>query len=170
MRLYYAHIGSSFGPIFLMASDAGLFQLVLGEHELPLSFPSWEGRFGCEFVHDEDRFADIATDLAGYFAGLPMDFDHRLDLRGASAFERAVWDKARRIPYGQSKSYKWLATQVHHPNAFKAVGRALSQNPLPIVIPCHRVIMQDSSLGGFAAGVGWKDRLLRLERGELRML
>ncbi|MRR09474.1 hypothetical protein EG831_05250, partial [bacterium] len=74
MRLYYAHIGSSFGPIFLMASDAGLFQLVLGEHELPLSFPSWEGRFGCEFVHDEDRFADIATDLAGYLVGKGLPF------------------------------------------------------------------------------------------------
>jgi methylated-DNA-[protein]-cysteine S-methyltransferase len=170
MKLYYSQFELAFGSVFLMGTDAGLFQLVLNEHELPLNFPTWSDKFACEFVHDQGKFQDIVTDLAGYFAGLPMDFDYRLDLRGASAFERAVWDKARHIPYGQAKSYKWLANQVHHPNAFKAVGRALSMNPLPIVIPCHRVIMHDASLGGFASGVGWKDRLLRLERGELLML
>ena len=170
MNLYYAQLELAFGQVFLMGTDAGLYQLVLNEHELPLNFPTWAEKFECEFVHDEGRFGDIAIDLAGYFAGLQMDFDYPLDLRGATAFERAVWDKARQIPYGQVRSYKWLAAQVHHPNAFKAVGRALSMNPLPIVVPCHRVIMTDSTLGGFAAGVGWKERLLRLERGELRML
>jgi len=170
MNLYYAQFELSFGPVFLMATDVGLFQLVLSAHELPLNYPSWSQKFDCEFTHEPERFEDLATDLAGYFAGLQVEFDYPLDLRGASGFERMVWDKARRIPYGQAKSYKWLATQIRHPNAFQAVGRALSRNPLPIVIPCHRVIMQDSSLGGFAAGVGWKDRLLRLERGELRIL
>ena len=170
MNLYYAQFDLAFGKVFLMATDAGLYQLVLNEHELPLNFPAWEQKFACRFVRDEGRFGDIAIDLAGYFAGLQMDFDYPLDLRGASTFERAVWDKVRHIPYGQVRSYKWLAMQVHHPNAYKAVGRALSMNPLPIVVPCHRVIMQDASLGGFAAGVGWKERLLRLERGELRLL
>ncbi len=170
MKIYYAHINLGQNQVFASATDQGLFCILLGEPDISLKFQSWEEKFGATFEQDEDRFGDLKVDLAGYFCGLQMDFGYRLDLRGASVFERMVWDKAMQIPYGQVRPYKWVAEQIHQPNASKAVGRALWANPLPIVIPCHRVIQKDLGLGGFSAGSGWKERLLLLERGELRIL
>jgi O-6-methylguanine DNA methyltransferase len=170
MKIYYGQYEFPIGKIFIAATEAGLFQIVLGEHELGLNFSGWSEKFGAEFINDQDRFEDLLVDLSGYFAGLPTDFNYPLDLRGATAFERSIWEKVRQIPYGQVRTYKWLASQVYNPKAFKAVGRVLGLNPLPIVIPCHRVIMHDMSLGGFAAGTGWKEKLLMQERGELRIL
>ncbi len=170
MKIYYTHIDLGQNQIFASATDQGLFCILLDESELPLRLPSLEQKLGAEFIRDDDRFSDLAVDLAGYFCGLQMDFGYRLDLRGASAFERQVWDKAMQIPYGQVRTYKWVAEQIRQPNAAKAVGRALWANPLPIIIPCHRVIQKDLGLGGFSAGAGWKERLLMLERGELRIL
>jgi len=170
LKIYYSNIVLGQNAVFASATDQGLFCILLGEPEVALHFPAWEEKYGAAFVKDEGRFRDLEVDLAGYFCGLQMDFGYRLDLRGASTFERMVWDKAMQIPYGQVRPYKWVAEQIHHPNAAKAVGRALWSNPLPIVIPCHRVIQKDLGIGGFAAGAGWKERLLMLERGELRIL
>jgi len=169
LKIFYSHIDVGQASLFVSATELGLFCLLLEEADPALHFAAWEERFGVTFVRDPDRFRDLAVDLAGYFCGLQMDFSYPLDLRGASVFERMVWDKAMQIPYGQVRSYKWVAEQIGKPNASKAVGRALWSNPLPIIIPCHRVIQKDMGLGGFSAGVGWKERLLLLERGELRI-
>jgi methylated-DNA-[protein]-cysteine S-methyltransferase len=158
------------GKVFLSSTDSGLFAVILGDHDLEKSFDELCEKHSCRFLDSPERFEDIYVDMSGYFSGLQMDFNYPLDLRGATPFERDVWSKVRQIPYGQVRSYKWLAEQIHHPKALKAVGRVLGLNPLPILIPCHRVIMQDLSTGGFSAGVGWKERLLRLERGELSLL
>jgi methylated-DNA-[protein]-cysteine S-methyltransferase len=170
MKIYYGQYEFPIGKIFISATDAGLFNLALGQHDLALNFANLSLKTEFTFIEDPDRFEDLLVDLAGYFAGLPTDFNYPLDLRGASPFERSIWEKARQIPYGQVRSYKWMAAQIHNPNASKAVGRALGMNPLPIIIPCHRVIMHDMSLGGFSAGAGWKEKLLMQERGELRIL
>ncbi len=170
MDIYYCQYDLPLGKVMLSSTRAGLFSVVLGEHDLGSHLQELGSRYRCRFREDPEKFQDIYVDLAGYFAGLQVDFNYQLDLRGATPFEREVWNKVRQIPYGQTRSYKWLADQIHHPKAFKAVGRVLGLNPLPILIPCHRVIMQDLSTGGFSAGVGWKERLLRLERGELSLL
>lgn len=170
MKIYYTNIQLGQNQVFASATDQGLFCILLGEPEVSFNFQSWEEKFGASFFRDDERFEDLKVDLAGYFVGLQMDFSYPLDLRGASLFERMVWDKAMQIPYGQVRSYKWVAEQIGKPNATKAVGRALWANPLPIVIPCHRVIQKDLGLGGFSAGASWKERLLMLERGELRIL
>jgi len=170
MKIYHCQYQLPLGSVFVSSTDTGLFSLILGEHDLESYFRELESKYQCRFSRDPERFEDIYIDLAGYFSGIQMDFNYPLDLRGATPFERDVWNKVRQIPYGQVRSYKWLADQIHHPKAFKAVGRVLGLNPLPILIPCHRVIMQDLSTGGFSAGVGWKERLLRLERGELSLL
>lgn len=170
MEIYYCQYDLSLGRVLVSATDSGLFSIVLGEHDLEPHFKEMGSKYQCNFNEAPDRFEDIYVDLAGYFSGIQIDFNYPLDLRGATPFEREVWNKVRQVPYGQVRSYKWLADQIHHPKAFKAVGRVLGLNPLPILIPCHRVIMHDLSTGGFAAGVGWKERLLRLERGELSLL
>lgn len=98
-----------------------------------------------------------------YFGGHRVTFPDQLDLSGATTFQRQVWEITRLIPYGETRSYAWVAEQIGQPRAVRAVGQALGKNPLPIIIPCHRVIASDGKLGGFSGGVEMKKRLLSLE-------
>jgi O-6-methylguanine DNA methyltransferase len=102
--------------------------------------------------------------LAEYFNGNRVIFQLPVDLRQCSDFETAVLQATREIPYGEVRSYKWIADRIGRPKATRAIGNALHKNPTPIVIPCHRVVKSDGSLGGYAFGAGWKKRLLQLER------
>lgn len=104
--------------------------------------------------------------LRRYFNGEKVDFRNRIDLRDYSAFERAVYKALMAIPYGQVRTYQWVAKRAGNPGASRAVGNALAKNPLPIIIPCHRVIKSDGSLGYFSAigGTELKKKLLKLEK------
>ncbi|MEO0072530.1 MAG: methylated-DNA--[protein]-cysteine S-methyltransferase [candidate division WOR-3 bacterium] len=111
--------------------------------------------------HKNHRIIQLLDD---YFRGKKVVFDNLdLELSGLSKFQRQVLLATRKIPYGQVISYKTLATKLKAPKAVRAVGQALKKNPLPIVIPCHRVIRSDRSLGGFSLGLSVKKYLLRLE-------
>jgi len=105
----------------------------------------------------------LKAGLRRYFKGQPVDFRIKLDLSSCSSFQRRVYASILSVPYGETRSYKWLATQMGNGSAARAVGRALKSNPIPIIIPCHRIIKSDGSLGGYAGGVEWKKRLLKLE-------
>ncbi len=106
---------------------------------------------------------DAATrQLREYFAGERREFELPLDPRG-SEFQKRVWSALRNIPYGTTISYGELAHRVGQPTAARAVGAANGRNPIPIVIPCHRVIGKDGSLTGFGGGLPLKERLLELE-------
>jgi O-6-methylguanine DNA methyltransferase len=107
---------------------------------------------------------NLHTQLKRYFTGEPVRFRVPLDLSTGTAFQRKVWRVLQQIPYGQTRSYAWVARQIGSPRATRAVGIACGANPVPILVPCHRVVRSDGSLGGFSAGVGWKARLLALER------
>ncbi len=98
-----------------------------------------------------------------FLAGKRHELDFRVDLSSGSAFQRKVWRAALRIPYGRVRSYKWVATRVGGRHYARAVGLALGANPLPIAVPCHRVVAHDGSLGGFSCGLPAKRRLLTLE-------
>ena len=93
----------------------------------------------------------------------------KLDLGVGSRFERRVWELTRRVGYGTLTSYGALAARLGIPGGARAVGNALGRNPVPIVVPCHRVIHGDSSIGGFSSGLRWKRFLLELERGQLEL-
>lgn len=108
-------------------------------------------------------FQDLVEQLRTYFSGREVTFPDELDLSGATTFQRRVWEKTRLIPYGETRSYAWVAKQVKQPGAARAVGQALSRNPLPIIIPCHRVVAADGKLGGYTGGLEIKKCLLRLE-------
>ncbi len=96
-----------------------------------------------------------------YFEGEPVDFsDLPLMLKGTS-FQKRVWKNLRLLPYGEIKTYKWLADKINCRSP-RAVGRALAANPVPIIIPCHRIVRKDGTLGGFSAGIKWKRFLLEL--------
>jgi O-6-methylguanine DNA methyltransferase len=104
----------------------------------------------------------VVSQLREYFSGSRRVFDLPLDVRG-TAFRRAVWSQVVRIPYGATATYGDIAQLVGKPKASRAVGAALGANPLPIVVPCHRVIGVGHSLTGFGAGLDVKEALLRLE-------
>jgi methylated-DNA-[protein]-cysteine S-methyltransferase len=108
-------------------------------------------------------FHDLIERFQAYFNGDKIDFPDEFDLSGATPFQRQVWEVTRLIPYGETRSYKWVAEQMGKSGASRAVGQALAKNPLPILIPCHRVVNIDGRLGGFSGGLEMKRRLLNLE-------
>ena len=105
----------------------------------------------------------LAGALQRYSRGKSVRWPEPLDLTGGTAFQRRVWQALRTIPFGETRSYGWVAKRIGRPRAARAVGAACGANPIPIVIPCHRVVASDGSLGGYRGGLGWKKRLLKLE-------
>lgn len=109
------------------------------------------------------------TQLMEFVAGRRQALDLPLDLSAGTPFQRKVWRAALAIPYGRVRSYKWVAGKVGGTRYARAVGLALGANPVPVLVPCHRVVAQDGSLGGFSCGLSAKRRLLTLE-GTLKQL
>ncbi len=108
-------------------------------------------------------FSDLVERLQAYFRGHRVTFPDKLDLSGATTFQREVWRVTRLIPYGETRSYRWVAEQVKSPRAARAVGQTLGKNPLPIIVPCHRVVAGDGKLRGFRGGLELKRYLIWLE-------
>jgi methylated-DNA-[protein]-cysteine S-methyltransferase len=111
----------------------------------------------------EDIPREIERELREYAEGRGRSFSLPLDLAGVKPFQRAVLVAIAKIPFGETRTYGWVAREIGNPKAARAVGQALHTNPIPIIIPCHRVIAGDGSLGGYGGGVPMKQRLLRLE-------
>ncbi len=103
-------------------------------------------------------------ELREYFSGRLQRFSARIDMGGLSSFTQAVLAQTAKIPYGQTRTYTWIAGRLGKPKAARAVGHALARNPLPILIPWHRVVRKDGVLGRFVLGLKWKKRLLELEK------
>jgi methylated-DNA-[protein]-cysteine S-methyltransferase len=117
------------------------------------------------FYHPVPDYLQKATEqLQAYFQGQTLDFQLPLNYKQGTPFQQEVWQALLDIPYGQTRSYLQIAQQVGNPKAIRAVGAAIGQNPLAIVVPCHRVIGSDGSLVGFAGGLQRKKFLLDLEQ------
>lgn len=108
-------------------------------------------------------FSDLAERFREYFCGHAVTFSDELDLSQFTPFQRRVWEVTGLIPYGETRSYTWVAEQVGKPKAVRAVGQALGRNPLPVIIPCHRVVTIEGRLGGYSGGLEVKRYLLSLE-------
>jgi len=164
-----ASVATELGPVWILATRSGLRGLGLGEREAP---SEREARvIGILYVK-RPRWTDPARRaLEKYFAGeeKPILDPLVLDLAVGSRFERRVWEVTRRVPYGSLVSYGTLARRLGLPGGARAVGNALGRNPVPIVVPCHRVIHGDQSIGGFSSGLRWKRFLLEVERGQLEL-
>ncbi len=109
------------------------------------------------------QLEEARRQLLDYLAGSRNTFDVPLDLSRGSSFQRKVWRTLQRVPYGKLRSYQWIAARVGGRNYARAVGNAVGANPLPIVVPCHRIVAHDASLGGFSGGLSMKRKLLSLE-------
>jgi len=105
----------------------------------------------------------VKKELSEYFGKKRTEFSCPLAFESGTEFEQNVWNALREVPYGETRTYKWIAEKVGRPQAFRAVGGALGKNPIPIILPCHRIIESDGSLGGYSGGIDIKRRLLDLE-------
>jgi len=159
--IYYCALPTPIGRVCVAAGEAGLVRLSFRQSEA--SFVAELRRLGADVVRSPARTADIVHQLRAYFAGERRSFDVRLDLRHTTPFQRRVLMAAARVPAGQVVSYGDIARRIGQPRGSRAVGQALGQNPVPIVIPCHRVIAAGGRIGGYTGGLGIKRKLLRLE-------
>lgn len=116
-----------------------------------------------ELLRRDKAPSSLKKELREYFEKGIDEFTQKIVITEGTEFEKKVWLSLKEIPYGETRTYKWLAEKVGKPTAFRAVGQALSRNPLPIVLPCHRIIESDGSIGGYSAGVDIKRRLLDIE-------
>lgn len=167
--LYYTEIDSAIGLLTLCASEHGLCHIEFGSFADRADFlGKWADRYypGAEYTHAEKALSLAATQLGEYFAGKRHSFDLPLDMRGTE-FQRKVWKALLEIPYGTAVSYKSIAERIGQPKAVRAVGGANNKNPLPIVVPCHRVIGSGGALVGYGGGLSIKESLLSLERQHL---
>ena len=110
------------------------------------------------------QLSEIEKEFNLYFSGKLKKFTLKVDLRQGTSFQQRVWEKLKAIPFGETRSYQWLATEICQPKACRAVGNANGKNPTPIIIPCHRVIQKNGGLGGFTGGNQLKKYLLELEK------
>jgi methylated-DNA-[protein]-cysteine S-methyltransferase len=150
------------GELVLWADDDGLIHLVLPGAARPRQPADAEADDGGQDVAIHHHLLEAATQLDEYFAGERTSFDLALDPQG-TPFQRRVWFALADIPYGKTTSYAELARRVGSPKAFRAVGQANGKNPLAIILPCHRVINSDGSIGGYGGGLPMKRQLLALE-------
>ena len=150
------------GELVLWADDDGLTHLVLPGAARPRQPADAEADDGGQDVAIHHHLLAAATQLDEYFAGERTSFDLALDPQG-TPFQRRVWFALADIPYGKTTSYAELARRVGSPKAFRAVGQANGKNPLAIILPCHRVINSDGSIGGYGGGLPMKRQLLALE-------
>jgi methylated-DNA-[protein]-cysteine S-methyltransferase len=161
MKLRFCDISTPVGRLLLSGDESGLrgISFQAGFHPV---------RPAQDWRRTEEPFGEVIGQLEAYFAGELRRFDLRLAPEG-TPFQREVWSALTTIPYGETVSYGELALRIGRSNASRAVGAANGRNPIPIVIPCHRVIGADGSLTGFGGGLAIKSQLLELEAGIRRL-
>lgn len=162
-RVAVGTIDTSWGCFGAAFSEVGLGRLTFpGEPTERCVEWVWRWMPQAVMSGDDPRLADLETQLGEYLAGERRVFDVPLDPRG-TPFQIAVWRELLNIPHGQTRSYQDVAVAIGRPTAVRAVGAANGSNPIPIIIPCHRVIGRDGSLTGYGGGLPMKERLLCLE-------
>lgn len=163
MNAYLDTAPSPAGPAVFAVNDAGaLLGLRFVEGCYPRSLEDELTRDGYTLTRDSARTAEARRRLEEYAAGTRQDFDLPLELRG-TPWQRAIWNALTEIPFGETRSYAELAALVGRPGAARAAGRANGTNPIPLVVPCHRVIGADGSLTGYGGGLHIKEALLAHE-------
>jgi len=147
--IVFGYVPAPFGEVLVAKEDGAVVEI------------RFRG-FDIDGVRDNDAVADAAAQLHEYFRGERRTFDLKLAPRGTE-FQQDVWRALQRIPYGATRSYAEVAREIGRPAALRAVGAANGANPIPIVIPCHRVVGSNGSLTGFGGGIETKRWLLALE-------
>jgi O-6-methylguanine DNA methyltransferase len=161
--VWWSDVESRFGTFGVASTSNGLLTMLLPRENLNHQAAICKLSPGAEIVPDDGTNAVAVRQLREYLAGERQDWDLRLDMRG-TPFQIAVWQAVYEVPYGQTVSYGEIARQIGNPAAVRAVGAANGANPLPPVVPCHRIIGSNGKLTGYGGGLPLKQKLLDLER------
>jgi len=159
---YYCVISSPIGRVLVAATEAGLVRVSFRRSEASFVAELRE-RLAVEVLPSPAKTARIVHQLRAYFAGERRRFDIEIDFRHVTSFQRRVLLAAAQVPAGQVVSYGEIARRIGRPGGSRAVGQALGHNPVPIVVPCHRVVAAGGALGGYTGGLDIKRKLLRIE-------
>jgi methylated-DNA-[protein]-cysteine S-methyltransferase len=156
---------SPVGPLLLAVTELGLCRISFNP-EPERDTEELARTFGVRVLRGPKEVDGVRRELEEYFEGRRRSFDLPLDLRGRTGFSREILDRLARVPYGEVTTYKSLAVEAGNPRAARAVGTIMNRNPIPIVLPCHRVVGSNGSLVGYGGGLDRKRQLLDLEAGQ----
>ncbi|WP_312977218.1 methylated-DNA--[protein]-cysteine S-methyltransferase [Corynebacterium sp.] len=159
----YRTVDSPIGPLLVAATQKGLVRVAFGLEDFDAVLTALAERVSPRVLESRPRLDAVATELDEYFSGRRREFDLPLDFAMSSGFRQEVQRYLPHIGYGQTRSYKQVAESIGNPKAVRAVGTACATNPLPVVVPCHRVLRSDGGLGGYLGGLEAKSALLELE-------
>lgn len=157
----YGSLKASFGPLFVGVSDGKVVRVSLRQSER--AFSEALARDGYRPVHDPQALAPVLAQIREYLEGRRRAIDAEVELSRLTPFSRAVLEETRNVPAGSVASYADIARRIGRPRAYRAVGRALSGNPVPLIVPCHRIVSTGGRMGGYTGGLDIKLHLLALE-------
>jgi methylated-DNA-[protein]-cysteine S-methyltransferase len=163
MTVAYDEIATPIGRLIVAATSSGLVRLGLPVEDADDVLAELGDDLGAEVERSPAAVAPAAQELRAYFAGALREFEVPVDWRVASGFRLRALEEMSRVLYGETITYKELASRAGNPRAARAAGYACATNPIPIVLPCHRVVGSDGTLHGFTGGLQYKEYLLRLE-------
>jgi methylated-DNA-[protein]-cysteine S-methyltransferase len=163
----YASIDSPFGPLLIAATPRGLVKVGLPNYDAEETLEDLAARVSPRVLEAPTRLDDTRRQLDLYFEGRLHEFDLPLDWQLSKGFRRRALRAIDRIPYGRTRSYTQIATSAGNERAVRAAGTACGSNPIPIVVPCHRVLRSGGGLGGYGGGLPMKEALLRMEGVEI---
>ncbi|MVA75252.1 methylated-DNA--[protein]-cysteine S-methyltransferase [Auraticoccus sp. F435] len=166
LEVAWRTVESPVGRLLLAATDRGLLRVAFANEDPDAVLADLARRVSPRLLRASRRLDPVVGELEEYFAGRRRVFDLPLDQRLSTPFRRRVQQQLPRIPYGSTATYREVAVAAENPGAVRAVGSACATNPLPIVVPCHRVVRGDGTTGGYRGGPAVKQLLLALERGE----
>jgi len=159
----YANVDSPFGPLLLARTPRGLVKLSLPNYDAGEALEELAARISPRVLEAPARLDDARRQLELYFEGRLHEFDLPLDWRLSKGFRRRALRAIDRIPYGRTRSYTDIARSAGNERAVRAAGTACGANPIPIVVPCHRVLRSGGALGGYGGGLQMKQALLEME-------
>jgi O-6-methylguanine DNA methyltransferase len=169
MKLYIDSFAvPRFGPVVIGVTDKGLRFVTFGKKASLKDAYEYAIKHKLESVTDTDKTNEVKEQLRQYFSGQRRLFEVHFDIEHLTPFTQTILTEAYSIPYGETSTYGELAQQANS-TAFRAVGRIMADNPIPIIIPCHRVIGGNGKLTGFALGLDVKKELLEFERGQTQL-
>ena len=163
LDLAYRTVDSPVGPLLLAATEVGLVRVAYASEDHDTVLQALSERISPRILHAPGRLDAATRELDEYFGGHRRDFDVPLDWRLAAGFRLAVLHRLHEVGYGRTATYAAVAVLAGNPKAVRAVGSACATNPLPVVVPCHRVVRSDGSMGGYLGGVKAKRTLLTME-------
>ena len=163
----YRVVDSPLGPLWIAVGPKGVLAIHYGGEPSAAELARIVRTYGPGLLPDARRVDPVARELDQYFGGTRRRFDIAVDLTPLTEFQRRILWATARVAFGEVSTYAKVATQAGSERASRAAGQALGANPIPIVVPCHRILASDGTLGGYAGGLDAKRRLLGLERREV---